>query len=95
MKSILLESESLLIFLCLILQENSQQAFDIAVHGILLWASMGFLMPVGILTIRMSSTKECRPSTRKILFYVHAVVQVGIHTRCFGELRRKTRHKFN
>ncbi|KAK4386484.1 60S ribosomal protein L18a [Sesamum angolense] len=57
-------------------RENSQKAFDITVHGILLWASMGFLMPVGILTIRMSSTKECRPSTRKILFYVHAVVQV-------------------
>ncbi|KAL0321356.1 UNVERIFIED_CONTAM: Urease accessory protein G [Sesamum radiatum] len=57
-------------------RESSQKAFDIAVHGILLWASMGFLMPIGILTIRMSSTKECHPSTRKILFYVHAVVQV-------------------
>ncbi|KAK4421087.1 cytochrome domain-containing protein [Sesamum alatum] len=58
-------------------RESPQKAFDIAVHGILLWASMGFLMPVGILTIRMSSTKErCRPARRKILFYVHAVVQV-------------------
>ncbi|KAI3466816.1 hypothetical protein Pfo_023479 [Paulownia fortunei] len=57
--------------------ENSPKAIDIEAHGILLWASMGFLMPVGILTMRMSSsTNDCHPSRHKILFYVHAVLQV-------------------
>ncbi|PIN20274.1 hypothetical protein CDL12_07037 [Handroanthus impetiginosus] len=56
---------------------NSQKVFDIVVHGILLWASMGFLMPLGILIMRMSScTKDCHPSKHKILFYVHVVLQV-------------------
>ncbi|MBA0549108.1 hypothetical protein Golob_020163, partial [Gossypium lobatum] len=44
--------------------------FEIRLHGFLLWASMGFLMPVGILAIRMSNRQE--GGTRlKILFYVH------------------------
>ncbi|TYI20113.1 hypothetical protein ES332_A07G213200v1 [Gossypium tomentosum] len=48
--------------------------FEIRLHGFLLWASMGFLMPVGILAIRMSNRQEC--GTRlKILFYVHVVSQ--------------------
>ncbi|KAG8385303.1 hypothetical protein BUALT_Bualt03G0027900 [Buddleja alternifolia] len=55
---------------------NSHKTFDIMVHGILLWASMGFLMPVGILTMRMSSTRDCRQTTHKIVFYVHAILQV-------------------
>ncbi|TYI20112.1 hypothetical protein ES332_A07G213200v1 [Gossypium tomentosum] len=49
--------------------------FEIRLHGFLLWASMGFLMPVGILAIRMSNRQEC--GTRlKILFYVHVVSQI-------------------
>ncbi|GFQ01146.1 cytochrome b561 domain-containing protein at4g18260 [Phtheirospermum japonicum] len=57
--------------------EKSQNTLDIQVHGILLWASMGFLMPVGILAMRMSScTKDLHPSRHKILFYVHAISQV-------------------
>ncbi|KAI3456030.1 hypothetical protein Pfo_012693 [Paulownia fortunei] len=55
---------------------NSQKTFDIVVHGILLWASMGFLMPVGILTMRMSSTRDCHQTMHKILFYLHAILQV-------------------
>ncbi|WRX09781.1 Cytochrome b561/ferric reductase transmembrane - like 1 [Theobroma cacao] len=49
--------------------------FEITLHGFLLWASMGFLMPVGILAIRMSNREECGRRL-KILFYVHAVSQV-------------------
>ncbi|CAA3014227.1 cytochrome b561 domain-containing At4g18260-like [Olea europaea subsp. europaea] len=55
---------------------NSQKTLDITLHGILLWASMGFLMPLGVLTIRMSSTEEHHRTRRKILFYVHAILQV-------------------
>ncbi|CAI9782143.1 unnamed protein product [Fraxinus pennsylvanica] len=55
---------------------NSQKTLDITLHGVLLWASMGFLTPLGVLTIRMSSTWECHQKTRKILFYVHAILQV-------------------
>ncbi|XP_060196074.1 cytochrome b561 domain-containing protein At4g18260-like [Lycium barbarum] len=55
---------------------NSQRIFDIEIHGILLWASMGFLMPAGILTIRLSNTEECSRTKLKVLFYVHAILQV-------------------
>lgn len=50
--------------------------FDIEVHGFLLWASMGFLMPVAILAIRMSNREE---SGRKIkfMFYMHATLQAS------------------
>ena len=50
--------------------------FEITLHGFLLWASMGFLMPVGILAIRMSNREECGRRL-KILFYVHAVSQAS------------------
>ncbi|XWS36817.1 hypothetical protein CRYUN_Cryun20dG0118100 [Craigia yunnanensis] len=49
--------------------------FEITLHGFLLWASMGFLMPVGILSIRMSNREECGRRL-KILFYIHAVSQI-------------------
>ncbi|MBA0703925.1 hypothetical protein Golax_016217, partial [Gossypium laxum] len=45
--------------------------FEITLHGFLLWASMGFLMPIGILAIRMSNGEECGRKLQ-ILFYVHA-----------------------
>ncbi|KAL5791699.1 hypothetical protein ACOSP7_000293 [Xanthoceras sorbifolium] len=48
--------------------------FEITVHGFLLWASMGFLMPVGILMIRMSNREECGRRLR-IIFYTHAISQ--------------------
>ncbi|TYI72925.1 hypothetical protein E1A91_D07G094000v1 [Gossypium mustelinum] len=49
--------------------------FEITLHGFLLWASMGFLMPIGILAIRMSNGEECGRKLQ-ILFYVHAVSQI-------------------
>ncbi|MFQ6658655.1 hypothetical protein Gotur_027816 [Gossypium turneri] len=50
--------------------------FEITLHGFLLWASMGFLMPIGILAIRMSNGEECGRKLQ-ILFYVHAVSQAS------------------
>ncbi|KAM3284685.1 cytochrome domain-containing protein [Capsicum chacoense] len=55
---------------------NSHKIFEIEIHGILLWASLGFLMPAGILTIRLSNTEECSRTKLKILFYVHGTLQV-------------------
>ncbi|TKY46779.1 integral to membrane [Spatholobus suberectus] len=49
--------------------------FEITLHGFLLWASMGFLMPVGILAIRLSNREE-NPRRHRIVFYVHAVLQM-------------------
>ncbi|XP_031120824.1 cytochrome b561 domain-containing protein At2g30890-like [Ipomoea triloba] len=55
---------------------DSEKTFDIEVHGIMLWASMGFLMPAGILTIRLSRMEECNQTRLKLLFYIHAILQV-------------------
>ncbi|KAM7500666.1 hypothetical protein LguiA_025080 [Lonicera macranthoides] len=55
---------------------SSQMIFDIKLHGILLWVSMGFLMPLGILTIRFSNKEECGQTRLKLLFYFHAIVQM-------------------
>lgn len=54
---------------------NPKLQFEITLHGFLLWASMGFLMPIGILIIRMSNRVECGRRLR-ILFYVHAILQI-------------------
>ncbi|KAL8126867.1 hypothetical protein AgCh_013967 [Apium graveolens] len=54
---------------------SPQKLFDITVHGFLLWASMGFLMPIGILVIRMSNTEQSGRRL-KILFYMHATLQI-------------------
>ena len=51
--------------------------FEITLHGFLLWASMGFLMPVGILAIRLSN-KEENPRRHRIVFYVHSILQASI-----------------
>ncbi|KAL9422953.1 hypothetical protein AB3S75_035104 [Citrus x aurantiifolia] len=47
---------------------------QITVHAFLLWVSMGFLMPVGILIIRMSNREECGRRLR-IMYYAHAISQ--------------------
>ncbi|XP_062153789.1 cytochrome b561 domain-containing protein At2g30890-like isoform X2 [Alnus glutinosa] len=54
--------------------KSQKLLFEITLHGFLLWASLGFLMPVGILVIRMSNREECGRRL-KILFYVHAILQ--------------------
>lgn len=49
-------------------------SFEIKVHGFLLWASFGFLMPLGILAIRMSNWEQCERRL-KTIFYIHACLQ--------------------
>lgn len=56
---------------------NPRLEFQITLHGFLLWASMGFLMPLGILAIRLSN-KEENPRRLRIVFYVHAILQASI-----------------
>ncbi|KAB5557390.1 hypothetical protein DKX38_008299 [Salix brachista] len=55
--------------------------FEITLHGFLLWASMGFLMPVGIIAIRMSHREACGRRL-KILFYVHSISQAVLLNFC-------------
>ncbi|KAJ0016872.1 hypothetical protein Pint_09989 [Pistacia integerrima] len=55
---------------------SPQMASNITVHGLLLWTSIGFLMPVGILTIRMSSKKEIGSREAKVFFYLHIILQI-------------------
>ncbi|KEH31385.1 putative cytochrome b561/ferric reductase transmembrane [Medicago truncatula] len=55
---------------------NHQKASDIALHGLLLWGSVGFLMPLGILTIRGSNKAEPGSRRSRILFYFHVAFQM-------------------
>ncbi|XP_077229417.1 cytochrome b561 domain-containing protein At4g18260-like [Tasmannia lanceolata] len=55
---------------------SPQLSFQITLHGFLLWASMGFLMPAGIVIIRMSNRQECRKRL-KVLFYCHVILQIA------------------
>ncbi|XP_059669607.1 cytochrome b561 domain-containing protein At4g18260-like [Cornus florida] len=57
------------------LELSPKLLFEITLHGFLLWASMGFLMPVGILIIRMSNREECGRRL-KIMFYILSVLLV-------------------
>ncbi|XP_018677355.2 cytochrome b561 domain-containing protein At2g30890-like isoform X2 [Musa acuminata AAA Group] len=47
---------------------------QITVHAFLLWVSVGFLMPVGIIIIRVSHRVHCITKL-KALFYAHVIVQ--------------------
>lgn len=63
-----------------ITQPNSQKLssellFQIKIHAFLLWASIGFLVPVGIILIRMSSRVQCGRKL-KVLFYSHVMLQL-------------------
>ncbi|XP_027063524.1 cytochrome b561 domain-containing protein At4g18260-like [Coffea eugenioides] len=56
-------------------QMTAKLSSEIAIHGFLLWASMGFLVPVGILVMRKSNREECGRRL-KILLYIHGVLQI-------------------
>lgn len=53
---------------------------EIAIHGIVLWTSMGFLMPLGILVMRLSLPQENRSNIFRLrcLFYIHVILQVRV-----------------
>lgn len=55
---------------------SPRMIFEIKLHGILLWASMGFLMPLGVLIIRMFNKEECSPRRLKAVIYIHAILQI-------------------
>ncbi|XP_047318398.1 cytochrome b561 domain-containing protein At4g18260-like [Impatiens glandulifera] len=48
--------------------------FQAKLHGFLMWASMGFLMPIGILVGKMLNKEHSRRML-KIMFYIHATFQ--------------------
>ncbi|XP_050368694.1 cytochrome b561 domain-containing protein At4g18260 isoform X2 [Argentina anserina] len=50
---------------------SPQMTFNVTVHAVLLWFSVGLLMPVGILVIRMSVREEQGTTRAKVLFYFH------------------------
>lgn len=56
-------------------QISSRLLSEITVHGFLLWASFGFLMPIALLVMRTSKKEECGRRL-KILVYTHATLQV-------------------
>ncbi|XP_047310556.1 cytochrome b561 domain-containing protein At4g18260-like [Impatiens glandulifera] len=58
---------------------SHEKVLDMSLHGFLLWGSMGFLMPLGILAIRCSSCihqSSNQPKAKLISFYSHALLQV-------------------
>ncbi|XP_020099238.1 cytochrome b561 domain-containing protein At4g18260-like isoform X2 [Ananas comosus] len=57
------------------LKLTPQISVQIKVHAFLLWASFGFLIPVGVLIIRMSNNTKSAKSL-KILFFSHVIVQI-------------------
>ncbi|KAK4342208.1 hypothetical protein RND71_038024 [Anisodus tanguticus] len=58
-----------------VLELSPKLSFQIILHGFLLWASMGFLMPIAMLVIRMSN-KEENGRRLKMIVYAHAALQV-------------------
>ncbi|KAH7685991.1 Cytochrome b561/ferric reductase transmembrane domain-containing protein [Dioscorea alata] len=52
-----------------------QLSFQITLHALLLWSSVGFLMPLGILIVRMSHKVQCCRKL-KLLFYCHLFLQI-------------------
>lgn len=56
---------------------SPQMISSITLHGLLLWASMGVFMPLGILTIRLSNKSSSGEGRKrvKIIFYLHAIFQ--------------------
>ncbi|KAM7255802.1 hypothetical protein ACFE04_011543 [Oxalis oulophora] len=54
---------------------SSKLVFEIRIHGLLLWAAMGFLMPLSILVIRTSVTQQCGRKRLRIIFLIHALSQ--------------------
>nr|VDD48792.1 unnamed protein product [Brassica oleracea] len=58
------------------MQLSHQMVHSIKLHGILLWVSMGLLMPVGILFIRMGNKANENGRKVKVFFYHHAIFQI-------------------
>jgi hypothetical protein len=59
----------------LVLQLTPKLSLQLKLHAILLWSSVAFLMPVGVLLIRVSANVKSA-STVRLLFYCHVASQV-------------------
>ncbi|CAN8231518.1 unnamed protein product [Cochlearia groenlandica] len=55
---------------------SHQMINSIKLHGILLWVSMGFLMPMGIIFIRMANKANENGRKVKVFFYLHVIFQI-------------------
>ncbi|KFK28504.1 hypothetical protein AALP_AA7G004700 [Arabis alpina] len=55
---------------------SNQMINNIKLHGLLLWVSMGFLMPMGILFIRMANKTHENGRKVKVFFYLHVIFQI-------------------
>ncbi|XP_019058011.1 PREDICTED: cytochrome b561 domain-containing protein At4g18260 [Tarenaya hassleriana] len=55
---------------------SHQMTYNIKIHGLLLWVSMGFLMPLGVLSIRMANKFNDSGRKVKVFFCLHAISQV-------------------
>ncbi|XP_019088186.1 PREDICTED: cytochrome b561 domain-containing protein At4g18260 [Camelina sativa] len=55
---------------------SHQMINSIKLHGILLWVSMGFLMPMGILFVRMANKAHENGRQVKVFVYLHVIFQI-------------------
>lgn len=58
------------------LELTPRLSLQLKLHAFLLWSSVGFLMPIGVLLIRVSSNVRS-PKTAKALFYCHVASQMA------------------
>lgn len=58
------------------LELTPKVSFQLKLHALFHWSSFGFLMPVGILLVRMSSKSKSGRCIR-VLFYCHAISQIA------------------
>uniref|UniRef100_A0A1J3IXU1 Cytochrome b561 domain-containing protein n=1 Tax=Noccaea caerulescens TaxID=107243 RepID=A0A1J3IXU1_NOCCA len=55
---------------------SHQMINNIKLHGILLWLSMGLLMPMGILFIRIATKANESGRKAKVFLYLHVIFQI-------------------
>ncbi|KAM3412777.1 hypothetical protein ACQJBY_004126 [Aegilops geniculata] len=58
------------------LELTPKLSLQLKLHAFLLWSSVGFLMPIGVLLIRFSSNVKSAKAVR-VLFYCHVAAQVA------------------
>lgn len=57
------------------LELTPKLSLQLKLHAFLLWSSVGFLMPIGVLLIRFSTNVKSAKAVR-VLFYCHVAAQV-------------------
>lgn len=57
------------------MQLTPKLSLQLKLHAFLLWSSVGFLMPIGVLLIRASSNVKSARNVR-LLFHCHVASQV-------------------